>query len=1284
MMLKSAKKATAFVTSFMMMFTGGLAETLAAISASAANASTMYIYDEKGNDISSNPIIYLDNSTYGGGKTSTTVKVAVDSPEDTIVYATDSASSKIIGIEPEYLGNGEVKLTLDAAYDKTARPNDGTAKVTLTTSSGEVYRNLTVVAYNPANCLTMKYGDTELFTDEKGKHSCTETTVGVLAVANHKYQFTGQAEAKSTANSKASTDQVEYEIVDGVYNGSGTKPAVSDKAEIDDSGLFTPKKNGTVTVIAKFKPTETSKREKAEYVPKYIQVIIIKENPATALKFNNPVEALGIGETYQLDLEKTPTYESDTGATDVITWTSSNEKVLTVDDKGLVTAVGKGTATIMAKAENDTVFTACDISVITKATSIAITPSPTSTRVSVGTELTATMSPATANDELIWTSSDERIASVRVTNSGKDENVQKAIITGKKKGTAVITVKAKNSNVEAKCTVTVTDRIASDNLTVSYAKGDEVVNVAPDGTVDLYTLNDITFDAVLKADDGSTPDDEIVWQVLNNENDYITINKKDNKSISIHAASPGTVTLKASSSANSAISQTFKVTVLKACDKAVIKDAATEKACTGKSLNVGNTLGLTVDYTIEGNYPYNHDDVLSYWESSDDKIATVNSKGVVTAVSNGTARITAYSASGKKVMTSITVFTTSSVTISGVTASPDGSSLPSTTIALAKDGTGKRTMGRVVRNQNNQSVSNCDVVWLSSNSDVATIDNSGVVTAHDVGVTTITLRSGSKSESCLLYVTYAATNFTIDAIPEQVYSPLAQEYVPLPVVTIPAMNKELVKDVDYTIEYVNNTKVGTATVKIAGIDPYTSTKSVTFKIVKRPLTDAAVVVDTIDDQQYTGTAITPEPVVKCQGVILKKGTDYTVRYSNNTKVGTATVTITGAGNYTGSTAVSFDIKCAHKNSKVTITKEATCEEDGSAVYDCSDCKQKVTEVIPKLGHNVTSYTVTKQPTLTAAGTKTGKCTRCGKTVSVSIPKLVNISSATVTLSAQSYAYTGTAKKPSVTVKLNGTTLKSGTDYTVSYKNNTNAGTATVTVTGKGAYGGTASKNFAITAASLSNFTITVGNGSGTEFFRGTRIKPVVKVTNGTTVIPSTNYTVVYLNNLSVGTATVKITGKNGLKGTVTKTFDIVQRSIANCDVEFEYAKYYFTGARLKPNFKVYCNGVEMYSGNYTAVYSNNLTAGTATVTLTGMKNLKGTVTKTFKILPRSVSGCTVNLTKNTSNKYKPNVSVAYYGREIYSGNYTVSYSAVKNGQVTVKITGKNSLSGTVTKTYTVS
>jgi hypothetical protein len=64
-------------------------------------------------------------------------------------------------------------------------------------------------------------------------------------------------------------------------------------------------------------------------------------------------------------------------------------------------------------------------------------------------------------------------------------------------------------------------------------------------------------------------------------------------------------------------------------------------------------------------------------------------------------------------------------------------------------------------------------------------------------------------------------------------------------------------------------------------------------------------------------------------------------------------------------------------------------------------------------------------------------------------------------------YTGKAISQNLTVKLGGTKLKAGTDYTVKYKNNKNAGKATITITGKGKYKGTATARFKIKKAANS-------------------------------------------------------------------------------------------------------------------------------------------------------------------------------------------------------------------------
>ena len=113
-------------------------------------------------------------------------------------------------------------------------------------------------------------------------------------------------------------------------------------------------------------------------------------------------------------------------------------------------------------------------------------------------------------------------------------------------------------------------------------------------------------------------------------------------------------------------------------------------------------------------------------------------------------------------------------------------------------------------------------------------------------------------------------------------------------------------------------------------------------------------------------------------------------------------------------------------------------------------------------HSWDNGTVTKKATYTEAGTKTYTCRICGETKTEKINKLLTTSIARATVTGiTKRVYTGSAIKPEVKVVLNKKTLKKGTDYTVSYKNNVGIGTATVTISGKGAYSGKIVKKFTI-------------------------------------------------------------------------------------------------------------------------------------------------------------------------------------------------------------------------------
>ena len=269
----------------------------------------------------------------------------------------------------------------------------------------------------------------------------------------------------------------------------------------------------------------------------------------------------------------------------------------------------------------------------------------------------------------------------------------------------------------------------------------------------------------------------------------------------------------------------------------------------------------------------------------------------------------------------------------------------------------------------------------------------------------------------------------------------------------------------------------------------------------------------------------------------------------------------------------------HSYGNSVVTKQPTCTSEGTAIKTCTKCNATVTEKLPAKGHtavtdkgypatcttagktdgshcSVCGAVIKAQTTITATGHKSSgwivdkaasigvkgskhkECTVCKKVLETAeIPALsrISISKANVTLSTSTYAYDGKAKKPGVTVKLNGKTLKNGTDYTVSYSNNTKVGTAKVTITGKGNYTGSVSKTYSI----KNDFKKATVSGISTKAFTGKNITQTITVKyNGKTLKKGTDYTVSYSNNKSIGTATVKIAGKGSYTGTITKTFKI--------------------------------------------------------------------------------------------------------------------------------------------------
>ena len=121
---------------------------------------------------------------------------------------------------------------------------------------------------------------------------------------------------------------------------------------------------------------------------------------------------------------------------------------------------------------------------------------------------------------------------------------------------------------------------------------------------------------------------------------------------------------------------------------------------------------------------------------------------------------------------------------------------------------------------------------------------------------------------------------------------------------------KLVKDEDYTLKCSNNTNVGTANYEITGIGYFTGTVTGTFNINKANISETTIT--GIVDKTYHDAAITQTPTVKFGTKTLKEGTDYTISYSNNTAIGTATIKFQGIGNFQGTLSKTFKIVAAEQ------------------------------------------------------------------------------------------------------------------------------------------------------------------------------------------------------------------------------------------------------------------------------------------------------------------------------------------------------------------------------------
>ena len=349
------------------------------------------------------------------------------------------------------------------------------------------------------------------------------------------------------------------------------------------------------------------------------------------------------------------------------------------------------------------------------------------------------------------------------------------------------------------------------------------------------------------------------------------------------------------------------------------------------------------------------------------------------------------------------------------------------------------------------------------------------------------------------------------------------------------------------------------------------------------------------------------------------------------RTGTGYVTITASAN--GYDSVSKDVKIVV--SKKSLNNGLLTLSETSYVYDGTYKKPAATVTFGgKVLQEGKDYTISYRNNLNVGVTTviaTGMGDYTGYTSkNFTITKRA-MAGGTVSV-ASSVSFTGSNITPSVTVKVAGRTLTSGTDYTVSYSNNKNVGTSNVYVYGKGNYSGSLSAKFDIVPAKQQIQKLETR-------YKGFYIDWAQKGS-------ATGYDVEYSVNANMSGAVSKhLTASkpdtltvSGLAGD--KTYYVRVRSYTNVNGKVYYGAWSdiksiktannditkatvsgistkaFTGKAITQNVTVKVGNTVLKNGtDYTVSYSNNKKVGKATVKITGKGKYGGVITKTFKINP---------------------------------------------------------------------
>ncbi len=486
-----------------------------------------------------------------------------------------------------------------------------------------------------------------------------------------------------------------------------------------------------------------------EYIPStlksdvYGEVGFIQIKLTVNINVNETSDVLmNVGDTYSVvENSNIPSY-------DIFSYESTDQSVLEVSNTGIVTATGVGDADVIL-----TVIGSNPVKTYTIHFKVIDGISLNYTYVKIYTSGTVTLKADVTNQsqKVIWTSKDPAIATV-----GQD-----GLVTGIKEGSTTITASQTINGVIKSATCTVDVRASVNKITLNpddvTLNLDEKITVSAD--IEPEGFNNVS----------------LKW--LSSDEDVVTIENAYDLSATIKGTGPGTAVITAINQENVVVGYCH-VTVKEKVTKITLSTTSVTTQLSKKNYQ----LSAYVTPETATNKKIN-------WKTTNSRVATVDSNGLVTLVSAGTASIIATSDDNPAV-----------TAICNITVEIPASSLTLDEKKKELYVGDTYRLGYVVTPTN---AANTDVTWSSSNSSVASVNSSGLITAKAVGQAIITVKTkdGTLSASCTITVKQKATGISLDVTNLELY--VDQSY-DLEVTVTPASSN------DYTLTWESsNTSVAT-------------------------------------------------------------------------------------------------------------------------------------------------------------------------------------------------------------------------------------------------------------------------------------------------------------------------------------------------------------------------------------------------------------------------------------------------------------------------------------------